>query len=170
MFDLTRIIIIIIFFISRIPTKTLQFRTSFPKKSSSSSESKILEPKQVCRFFFLRKIWIFWVSRNFFKKFFYCKNNGKLYGFLNLKISGEKIKKKEKFSLAWKLQKNHYFLAFFNFLENHTISHYFSQFRHNFFVSNANIISYYFSLLDLFTAGKFWQLRTIFLGFETKIG
>jgi hypothetical protein len=89
----------------------------------------------------------------------------------NLKISGE---------IIWKImgnfthqeikKKNTIFLAFLNFLENHTISHYFSQFRHNLFVSNAHIIPYYFSLLDLFTEGKFWQLRTMFLGFETKIG
>jgi hypothetical protein len=77
-----------------------------------------------------------------------------------LEISGENFLKRIGFSLAWKLQKKHYFLAFLNFLENHTISIIFSQFRHNLCVSNANIIPYYFSLLDLFMSGKFWQLRT----------
>jgi hypothetical protein len=75
-----------------------------------------------------------------------------------------------KFHSPGNYKKPLFFLAFLNFLENHTISHYFSQFRHNLFVSNAHIIPYYFLLLDFFTEGKFWQLRTIFLGFEAKIG
>ncbi len=152
--------------------KTLQFHTSFPKKSSSSSESKKLGTKAgLSLLFFSSWNFNFWVFRNFFLNNFYCKNNGKSYGFLKMpKLENfwwKNLKNNGKFH-SLENYKKPLFLAFLNFLENHTISHYFSQFGHNLFVSNAHIIPNYFSLLDLFTEGKFWQLRTFFWDLRPK--
>jgi hypothetical protein len=50
-----------------------------------------------------------------FKELFYCKNNGKLYGFLKMpKLENfSENKKMREISLAWKLEKKPLFFSIF---------------------------------------------------------
>ncbi len=70
------------------------------------------------------------------------------------------LKNNGKFHSLGIYKKPLFFQHFWTFLKTIQFPIIFSQLGHNLHVSNAHIIPYYFLLLDLFMAGKFWQLRT----------